>query len=832
MAKFSNWEKRGYAIRLPKLKKKEKKTVKVFKRLVIVGVLGIILVLLYVFYLYKSLPDISTIGERIITQSTKIYDRTGETVLYEIHGEEKRTIIPLSEIPQYIQKAVISIEDAEFYNHPAFDIGAMFRGVIFNPIFRKTNIQGGSTITQQLVKNALLSNERTVTRKIKELILAIKLEKRYSKDQILELYLNQIPFGSNAYGVQSVSQMFFTKDAKDLTLAQSALIAAVIQSPTYYSPYGNHKTELLERKDLVLERMNQQGYIDSSELKQAKAETLEFSPKFDEIKAPHFVMYVKEYLESKYGADYVETAGLKVITTLDWTAQQLAEKVVLEGALRNEELYSGENAALLAQDPKTGQILAMVGSRDYFDQNIDGNFNVTTSHRQPGSSFKPFAYLTAFEQGYTPETILFDVKTEFNYYCPATADGDTDKFGLDCYHPHNFDGVYRGPINLKHSLAQSINVTAVKTLYLAGLKNTIETAQKLGITTLNETSQYGLSLVLGGGDVRPIDMAEAYSVLAQDGQKHPQTAILKIEDSKGNVLEEFKDESEQVVEPQYVRMINDILSDNEARIGLFSRNNLLEISGHEVAAKTGTTQDYRDAWTVGYTPSIVVVIWAGNNDFSPMQKNSGSILAAVPIWNAFMAEYLKDKPAETFPDPEKITTSKPILNGEYISYFKIDNTLYPQIHNILYWVDKDNPQGDIPNNPESDSQFANWEYAVLDWINKNLTNPGQYNIEIPDSYKDNIVGANQNPQISIISPTNGSYFYGTIKLNLTLKSLIGIKSLKIYFNDTLIVNNYDILGESFYTEFTPSNAEAQNKLRIEATDKLGNSSTESIIVFR
>ncbi len=786
----------------------------------------------YTIYLFQTLPNPENFGDRIVAQTTKIYDRAGETLLYEIHGDEKRTILTLEEIPKHVKEAILAVEDAEFYNHPAFDWRGIVRAFISN-LKTGTMSQGGSTITQQLVKNAFLTNEKTYIRKIKEVILAIKMEKNYSKDKILELYLNQVPFGSNAYGIQAASQNYFGKDAKDLTIAESAVLAAILQAPTYYSPFGNHKQELLDRKDYALERMRQYNYIDEQELKIAKKQELEFTQKFDGIRAPHFVMFVKEYLEEKYGTEYVETGGLKVITTLDWNLQQVGEKVVAEGAQRNEDLYNGKNAALIAQDASTGQILTMVGSRDYFNIENEGNFNVITGHRQPGSSFKPFAYLTAFQKGYTPDTVIFDLKTEFNPDCPADASQEKDRFGSICYHPSNYDHIFRGPVDLRHSLAQSVNVSAVKVTYLAGLSNVIQTAQKLGITTLTDLNNYGLSLVLGGGDVRPLEMAEAYSVFAQDGKKHKQQAILKVEDSKGNVLEEYKDEAEEVYNPQYIRMINDILSDNEARLGLFSPGNLLEIPGHQVAAKTGTTQDYRDAWTFGYTPSLVVGVWAGNNDFTTMTPGGGSILAAVPMWHNFIVEALKNKQPETFPKAEIPKTNKPILDGQYIANLKIGDTLFPQIHNILYWVNKSDPQGAVPENPSAnDGQFDNWEAPISNWIQINIPNPGIYNLPIPAGYGE-IVGNDNKPIVTIASPTNGSYLITPhISVLAQIKTSVGVKSIKTYFNDILIMETTNFTGDTYHVQFIPQSTEAQNKIKVEVRDKLDQLTETSIIIFK
>lgn len=788
----------------------------------------------YTAYLYFTLPDPTNFGQRILNQSTKIYDRTGKVLLYEIHGEEKRTFLPISEIPDYVKKATIAIEDAEFYQHPAFNWKSLIRAILVN-LKEGRFAQGGSTITQQVVKNTYLSPEKTISRKIKEIFLAIKLEKYYTKDQILEIYLNQIPYGSNAYGIEAAAQTFFNKNAKDLTLAESAILAALPKAPSYYSPYGNNQGALFNRQKMILKKMLELNFISEEEYKKALEEKIKFAYRAEKIAAPHFVMFVKEYLENKYGNDMVENGGLKVITSLDWDLQQIAEKAVYEGAKRNEQLYKGKNAALIAQDPKTGQILAMVGSRDYFDESVDGNFNVITAQRQPGSAFKPFAYLTAFKKGLTPETIVFDLKTEFNPNCPPTTDQEKDRYGLDCYHPNNFDLTFRGPVDLRHALAQSINVPAVKVLYIAGIKDTINTAHQLGITTLNDIQRYGLSLVLGGGEVKPIDMAQAYSVFAQDGIQHKQTAILKVEDAKGNVLEEYKDESKQVFESQYIRMVNDILSDKQARIGLFAPGNLLEIPGYEIAAKTGTTQDYRDAWTVGYTPFLVAVVWAGNNDFTPMQKGGGSILAAVPIWHNFMIEALKKYQPETFPKPDPVAVEKPILKGQYIINLKIGDVSYPQIHNILFWINKNDILGPSPLNFD-DPQAQNWEWPISQWIFANLPNPQQYNAVIPYQYA-TIENSDTKPtekiKINFLQPQNGDFVVlGPINIALEITSVNPINNLKIYFNDQLIKEENMAINGTYQFQYFPSSLEEQNQIKVVACDVYNYCEQKDVIFFK
>jgi len=762
----------------------------------------------FIFIIIKDLPDPTIIENRRVAQSTKIYDRSGKILLYEIYNEEKRTIIPFSDIPDYVKKATLAIEDFNFYQHPAFDWRSIIRALLTN-LVRGKIVQGGSTITQQLAKNTFLTPERTFSRKIKELLLAFQLERNYSKDEIFNLYLNQIPYGANAYGIEAASQTYFQKSAKDLTLAESALLAALPKAPSYYSPWGSHLKELLARKDYILDKMAEVGFISTKERDNAKKSKLVFAPQIIGIKAPHFVMAVQDYLNNKYGEDFVRTSGLKVITTLDVKLQEIAERVVAEGAKRNAELYQGTNAALIAEDATTGQILAMVGSRDYFDKQIDGNFNVAVQGlRQPGSAIKPFVYLTAFQRGLTPDTIVFDVPTEFD------TTGDPEK----SYKPDNFDEKFRGPIKLRDALAQSVNIPAVKTLYLAGIDNFLKNIKKFGISTLTERNRYGLSLVLGGGEIKMIELVGAYAALAQDGVKHRQTLILNITDAKGNEIESYQDQSEQVADTQYVRLINDILSDPEARAPLFQNSfNLTVFDDHQVALKTGTSNDYRDAWTFGYTPSLVVGVWAGNNNNEPMQKHGSSILAAVPIWSAFMKEVLADRQPETFPKPEPIITDKPVLKGEY-----------PEIHTILYYVDKRNPAGDPPRHPELDPQFTNWEEPVLEWARNNPE-------EAEKLTQTSLVLTSFNPiSINIFSPFNGAFTQNNqIYFDAEINSSAAITRIEISLNNIIIASYIPYSGNSYRYRaiLTLPNLKLQNILKIVAWDKANNRTEKSLIIY-
>jgi 1A family penicillin-binding protein len=777
---------------------------------------------LFFFYVTKDLPDPTLLENRQVLESTKIYDRTGQVLLYEIHGEEKRTTLTLDQIPDYAKQATIAIEDEEFYSHAAIDIRGIIRAFWINLKHGRIS-QGGSTITQQLAKKAFLSDDRTLTRKARELILATRLEKNYSKEEILGFYLNQVPYGGNAYGIEAAAQTFFKKSAVELSLAEAALLASLPNAPSYYSPWGYHVDELMARKNFVLEKMFQLGYIDQEAKERAQSEKFVFAERADIIRAPHFVIAVQEQLNKKYGESFVETGGLEVITTLNWELQQLAEKVVTEGVARNEELYEGRNGALVAEDPKTGQILALVGSRNYFDTENEGNFNVATQGlRQPGSAMKPFAYIAAFEKGFTPDTVVFDLPTEFaanNPNCPLIVDFLNDRD--ECYHPENFDDRFRGPVTLREGLAQSINIPSIKTLYLAGLDNTLRVARSFGLTTLTERSRYGLSLVLGGGEVYLSDLVGAYSVLANDGTKNPSVLLLEVtrkRNGKKETLEKYENRATKVIDPVYVRMINDVLSDIETRSGLFSSSlNLTIFPDHEVALKTGTTNDYRDAWALGYTPSLVVGVWAGNNDNTPMKQRGSSILAAIPMWNNFMRAALKEAPSEFFAQPPGGSPEKPILRGQYI----VNN----EVHSILYYVNRTDPLGPPPVNPEKDSQFENWEIPVETWVKSNL---GLLTSIIQNQL------INGQPVIRIVAPKNGDFIQTTgLLLNFSAESSAPLSKIEVFLNDILIdaapANDFRF---NYQKQILVSDLKLQNTLRIVIEDVTGKKSEEKIILFR
>ncbi len=656
-------------------------------------------------------PGISSFADRQVDQSTKIYDRTGQVLLYDYNRDARRQLIPLANISPNAIKATLAIEDASFYDHGGIRITSIIRALIVD-IMGGSLSQGGSTITQQVVKNTLLTGKKSITRKVHEMILALKLEQVYSKDQILEAYLNNIPYGGTLYGIETASQAYFGVPARDLSVPQSAYLAAMIQAPTYYSPYGSHRAELEERKNLVLERMRKLGFIDEAAFENAKAEQVAFSPTGqNSIVAPHFVFYILDLLEKEYGATAL-ASGLKVTTTLDADLQVRAESIVNQYALENTTKFNASNASLVALDPSTGQILTMVGSRNFFDKDIDGQYNAALALRQPGSTMKPFVYSLALMRGYTRDTVVFDAPTQFSTSCqPSDVTNNTPP----CYAPQNYDDSFRGPMTFRTALAQSINIPAVKVLYLVGVKNAVNLAKSFGLTTLGDANQYGLTLVLGGGEVRLLDLVGAYSVFANDGILNTPTGILEVTDSQGTVLKKFAKNPSQVLPASTAHDMSAILSDAYARLPGYSLSSPLSIPGYDVAVKTGTTDDTRDAWIVGYTPSIALGVWTGNNDNKAMAKSVAGFIAA-PMWHEAMAYALAKYPKAYFAPATQISSSvPPMLQGNW-RVPDATGAMYP--HSLLYWTDKNNPLSGPPSNPANDSQFAYWEYGVSAWYQR------------------------------------------------------------------------------------------------------------------
>lgn len=725
--------------------------------LLIAGALGAVALIAWV---AGDLPDPNNISNRAIAETTKIYDRTGEHVLYEVHGAEKRTTIELDQMSPYVIHSTIAAEDKDFYNHGGFSLIGYARAFLSN-LKEGNRGAGGSTLTQQFVKNAVLSPERTYTRKVKELVLSVELERRFSKDEILKMYLNEIPYGPVIYGVESASESFFGKKAKDLTISEAAMLTAVSNATTFYSPYGSHTDALMNRTHWIIDRMLEEGYITQEEHDQAEADTPldRILPQNATIIAPHFVFYVRDILANEYGEQLVERGGLKVITTLDVDKQEEAVKAVDDNMEKVKE-RGGSTAALMSFDPKNGDILSMVGSADYFNDEIGGKFNALLGKLQPGSSIKPMAYASALEKGFTPDTVVYDVKTDFNGYSP-----------------NDYDLGERGPVTFREALAQSLNIPAVKALYLGGLDKFVEFADRMGYTTLKNKDDFGLSVVLGGATVKPIEHFNAYGAFANDGVLAPVRSILKVEDRDGNVLFDAGNGDvvgKRVLDKEIARQINSMLTDNDARIPTFGEFSVLRLGDRQVGAKTGTTNDYKDAWTIGYTPSVVTGVWVGNANGEVMQRGAGGSAVAGPIWNEYMRTVLEGTPFETFPEPEPIEVDKPVLAGEKDAQVKLkidrisgklatENTPpdlveergFGEPHSILFFVDPNDPRGPAPEHPEDDPQFANWEEAIRTWFS-NGDHDLQISADPPPTEYDNVHLPEYAPTVMIQEPANGA----------------------------------------------------------------------------
>ncbi len=695
-------------------------------RLILFGLIALVIVTFGLFLWYsRDLPTPGNLSAKDLPQSTKIYDRNG-VVLYDIFNQQNRTYVAINDIPKTLREATVSIEDKDFYKNNGFSITGYLRVIRDFLLFRR--VTGGSTLTQQLVKNTLLSSERTISRKIKEFILAVQVDRSYSKDQILELYLNIAPYGGTMVGVEAAAEGYFGKKAKDLSLVQSAILAGLPQSPSYNSPYGPDPKAYIDRTQAVLRRMREDGYITEKQETDADKElkTITFNPSNEAIKAPHFSFYVKDLLIKQFGENVVEQGGLQVTTTLDYALEQKAEKIVSDEVIASRYLNVG-NGATVVMNPKNGEILAMVGSRDFFATEsattvkgktvpFEGQFNVAVQgERQPGSSIKPVMYATALSKGYTAATLLMDTPVVF-----------PNQGGKD-YIPVNYDGKFRGPIQMRFALGSSLNIPAVKMLALIGIKNMLTTAYSMGISSLEPTDdnvkRFGLSITLGGGEVTLLDMASSYSAFANSGLKVTPVAITKVTDPKGNVLYENKDhEFPRVLSKEVTYIIDDMLSDNNARLLTFGANSYLHVAGRTISVKTGTTDDKRDNWTIGWTPSILVATWVGNNDNSPMNPTLASgVTGAAPIWRNVIVEALKGKPNEEFPKPDDVIslTIDSLGGGAPVS---------GQSTRSEYFIKGTEPQGPSPiykqikisksdsNKLASDSEISNGQFDTKQFI--------------------------------------------------------------------------------------------------------------------
>jgi len=804
---------------------------------------GIALMVLLLFAVYaKDLPNPTNISSRNVAESTKILDRNGNS-LYEIYKDGKRTIVTSDQISSYLKEATVSVEDSDFYRHHGIDPLSIMRAAYLDITGQSRYTQGGSTITQQFVKNALLTNEKKISRKIKEAILAIEVETIYSKDEILAGYLNEIPYGNNTFGIESAAQTYFNKSAKDLTLSESALLASIPQRPTHFSPYGSYLDDLFKRKNYVLDLMAKNGYITEEEAATAKktAPALDdpaFAEQDSNIKAPHFVFYVRDQLVNEFGGDQeaeveLATSGYTVTTTLDLDVQKQIEDAIAKEAPKVLASHNASNAAGVAIDPITGDILGLVGSIDFFNKDF-GSVNVADSLRQPGSSFKPIVYATGFKGKYNPASILYDLKTDFG----------------GGYVPNNYDGGFRGPVTIRQALAWSLNIPAVKMLGLVGIDEALKTASDLGITTLTNRQDYGLSLVLGAGEVKLTEIVHAYSVFANQGKKMPLTSVLKVVDRNSKTKIDITDKErkgEQVLDPQVAYLMSDVLSDVATKSPVFG--NGLTIPGHTVASKTGTTQSYRDAWAIGYTPQIAFGVWVGNNDNTAMKTGSAGLVVAAPIWRAFMNSYLSDKADVPFTRPngvasavvDKLSTKLPSegcsteLISDIFASWNVPKT-QDDVHQLVK-IDKvsgklatDQTPADqieercyreihseMPNKP-------NWEVPVVAWAKANGYNTG----DTPPTEYDNVHTKDNQPTVTITSPQNNQDVSSDVQVIATANTK---NSYKISYVDFYLDGDQQVrINGSPYTATLNKIESGEHTIKVVATDNIGNQGSASVLV--
>lgn len=641
------WQQRstGRRSRFGKLKWNKENILKYLGLTALFGTLGGIFLMLIMFaWFARSLPDPNKIVRRE-GYSTKIADRDGGT-LYELYTDYNRIPIKIADVPKQLQEATIAIEDKDFYNHQGFSVWGMIRGSLRG--ITRGRAQGGSTLTQQLVKNVLLTSERSLPRKFKELVLAMQIERKFSKEEILQMYLNEAPYGGTAIGIAAASERYFGIEPKDLNLTQSAILAGMPQAPSRYSPYGSDKQAYVARSTAVLRRMREDGYITKQEEEESLSQlpTVEFKEQVSSLKAPHFVFYVKDQLVDLLGEAVVEQGGYTVTTTLDSELQDFSQATVKEEIDKLEKVHV-TNGSAMVMNPQNGEILAMVGSKDYFAPDYDGKVNVAMALRQPGSAIKPVTYATAFSKGYAPSSMLLDVPTKF----PGGKEGEF-------YEPKNYDGKFHGPIQLRFALGSSLNIPAVKLLSLVGLKDMLQTAYDMGFDSLEPTAEnmkrFGLAVTLGGGEVRLYDLVHAYSAFANGGERVEPVSILKVE-KDGQILYEAKQAKKQrVLSEEVAFLINHVLYDNNARLLTFGSNSFLNMSGRSIAVKTGTTNDKRDNWTIGWSTQAVVGVWVGNNDNSAMKEVASGVTGASPIWRKIILKTWEKYKGDDFKPPSGV----------------------------------------------------------------------------------------------------------------------------------------------------------------------------------
>ena len=772
--------------------------------------------------------------------ASQIYDRNG-ALLYDVYKDAKRQPVTWSDVPDYLKKATVAVEDKSFYSHQGFDPLTPLR--IVKNVIVLHQLTGGSTLTQQLVKNVLLTSDRSVTRKIKEFILSVQIERKYTKDEILLMYLNEAPYGGSSWGVGTAAIQYFGKPLRDLTLAECAILAGLPQRPNVYSPFSKTPTAYVERTNHVLDRMQEDGYI-TNDLRNLAKKTIsgyKFSSKQTTLLAPHFVFWVKDLLTSTYGADVVEGGGLKITTTLDLGLQQKIEGIMSSEVDKAEKLGISNGAALVI-DPTNGQVLAMLGSRGYNSTKTDGKFNVVTQGlRQPGSAIKPVTYLTALKKGYTAATMVMDAPVTF-----AGIGGQKD------YSPQNYNGKFNGPMSIRNALGNSINTVAVKTLAMVGLQNMLRTAFEMGLPTMEPTttnmSHYGLAVTLGGAEVKMIDLSAAYQAFANGGVRHDAVAVLKVVDMNGRVLEEYQDTpGKQVITPQEAFIISNILQDNGARTLTFGAVNGLIIPNYQVAVKTGTTNDKKDNWAIGWTPNLLVTVWVGNNDNTPMGKIASGVSGATPIWKQIMQYGVSNRPKVDFPIPEKIVnvdTDK--LSGyaahngfpSYGEYF-IDGT-QPKVNDPIHLKLKickgtlglATPD-DVANNnydekeyikvkeddPVSKDGVNRWQAGIDQWV-ASQSNKDIYSV--PSSYcrSDGLVS------VSFDSPADRSTVGSPFDIRVKTTSLKKITEVILWIDGTQVKTWNDKPFE--WLGYSLSNG--PHKIKAKAVDKDGNSQEHEISI--
>jgi len=802
-----------------------------FKVALILFGIGILAVLFLFVWYSKDLPSPTKIVRRE-GFSSKVYDRNGNS-LYDIYTDAKREAVTFDKIPDYLKKATVAVEDKSFYTHSGFDILTPLR--IIKNMFYFGKVTGGSTLTQQLTRNVLLTTERSLTRKIKEIILSIQIEAKYSKDEILLMYLNEAPYGGMAWGVETASQQYFGKSVEKLDLAECVILAGLPQLPSVYSPYSSTPKAYVNRSQHVLNRMVEDGYIkkDLAEQIIKEIENYQFKEESSTMAAPHFVLWIKEQLAKKYGEDVIESGGLKITTTLDLELQNKAQEIVTEEVekLKDKKVSNG---AVIVTDPSNGQILAMVGSKDYFATDIGGNFNVVTQGlRQPGSSIKPITYLAALKKGYTAATMVMDTPVTF----PGIG-------GQKDYSPQNYNGKFNGPMSIRTALGNSINTIAVKTLANVGVKNMLSLAYEMGLSTLEPTtenlSRFGLSVTLGGAEVKMIELAGAYGAFANGGMKQDLVGILKVEDNNGRVLEEYKEvKGKQVMTPQEAFIISNILSDNSAREMTFGATNYLQIGGYQVAAKTGTTNDKRDNWTIGWTPNLLTTVWVGNNDNSSMGSVVSGVSGAAPIWNKIMRYELVKVQKKDFSIPEKIVqvsvdkiSGYPNHDGfESKNEYFIDGTqmtVSDPIHMKLK-VCKDSvgtaTPDDIANGNYDEKEFFvfkeddpvstdgknRWQEGIDGWI-AGQPNKDKYNPVTSYCHSGGLVN------VGIDSPAHHTTVGNTFDIKINTNSTMKITEVKLWVDG---VEKKTWNERPF--EMSLTLADGPHSIKVKATDRDGNS---------